>query len=915
MLAPTPPAERPKRSSHLSLRGRLALLVATAVIPLIAFGVIGIYLNYKTERTEAGTRALELARSMASAVERELQKATAGLQALALSPSLQVGDFEGFRRQAQAYVDRQYPGAMLSLADASGQQILNLLVPPGQPLPLRTDLNLVRRVFETGQPGVSNLVTGAITKRLAMTVNVPVFRDGQVVYDLALGPPLDTFAAIIREQRPNPGWVVSVFDAAGVNVARTPNPERFVGRRASDQLYPLLITQAEGIAETTSLEGTRILTVFSHVPSGWSVGIGVPVAELTAPLWQSLAFALLGGLLLLLLSLVLSRAVANQILGPITALGRLAITPNTAELQPLLTGLPEVDDIARALVSAHTAQREAEAATRENEARHQFIVENATDYAILTLDLAGRFTEWNAGAENVLGWPRTEVLGQSAALIFTPEDREAGAPEAEMGTALAQGRAPDDRWHMRRDGTRFFASGALLPMRDAAGTLLGFLKILRDRTKERVAEEAQSAHSETLTRLVGERTSELVTANERLLAEAAQRERAEEQLRQAQKMEAVGRLTGGIAHDFNNLLTIIVGSLDMLQRRFANGDDARAQRLIAQAIAGANRAATLTYRLLAFSRQHPLAPEPIDANKLVAGMSDMLRRTLGENIAVETVLGGGLWRTHADPNQLENALLNLAVNARDAMPDSGRLTIETANAHLDEAYAATYEEVTPGQYVLIAVCDTGSGMTPEVIARVFEPFFTTKPVGKGTGLGLSQVYGFAKQSHGHIAIYSEIGHGTTVKLYLPRFRQVGEEQERPLTIVKQPVPALIKARTAGETILVVEDEAMVREFSVSALEEAGYRVIAAEDGVRGLALLDAHPETVLLFTDVVLTGPLNGRKVADEALKRRPDLKVLFTTGYTRNAIIHHGRLDEDVELLSKPFTAASLTKKVRDII
>ena len=330
---------------------------------------------------------------------------------------------------------------------------------------------------------------------------------------------------------------------------------------------------------------------------------------------------------------------------------------------------------------------------------------------------------------------------------------------------------------------------------------------------------------------------------------------------------------------------------------------------------GANRAAALTYRLLAFSRQHPLAPEPVDANKLVAGMSDLLRRTLSENVAIETVLAGGLWRTHADPNQLENVILNLAVNARDAMPDGGKLTIETANTHLDEAYAASRTEVAPGQYVMMAVCDTGAGMTADVIAKAFEPFFTTKPIGKGTGLGLSQVYGFAKQSGGHAAIYSEPGHGTTVKVYLPRFRQADEGVEVRVVQAVRPSPASLTMARSGETILVVEDEPMVRAFSVSALEEAGYRVLAAEDGPSGLLLLDAHPEVSLLFTDVVLTGPMNGRKVADEALRRRPHLKVLFTTGYTKNAIIHHGRLDEGVELLGKPFTAADLAEKVRQII
>jgi CheY-like chemotaxis protein len=326
---------------------------------------------------------------------------------------------------------------------------------------------------------------------------------------------------------------------------------------------------------------------------------------------------------------------------------------------------------------------------------------------------------------------------------------------------------------------------------------------------------------------------------------------------------------------------------------------------------GAQRAATLTHRLLAFSRQSPLKPEVVDLNKAVSAMSDLIRRTLGEPISIETVLAGGLWRTEADPNQVESAILNLCVNARDAMPEGGKLTIETANAHLDEAYPAVVRgDIKAGQYVMIAVCDTGSGMAPEIRERVFEPFFTTKPIGKGTGLGLSQVYGFMRQSGGHVSIYSEVGEGTTVKLYFPRLRRSARDKGDETQPAESTLP-----KGAGETILVVEDEAMVREFTVSALEDAGCRVHAAADGPSGLALLDAHPEAVLLFTDVVLTGPMNGRKVADAALDRRPDLKVLFTTGYTRNAIVHHGRLDEGIELITKPFTAVALARKIRQML
>ena len=397
----------------------------------------------------------------------------------------------------------------------------------------------------------------------------------------------------------------------------------------------------------------------------------------------------------------------------------------------------------------------------------------------------------------------------------------------------------------------------------------------------------------SLERRVEERTAELQ------LAEAA--------LRQSQKMEAVGQLTGGIAHDFNNMLAVVIGSLDLLRRRMGEGD-ARARRYVDAAADGARRAATLTQRLLAFSRQQPLQPEPVNLNKLVAGMSDLLRRSLGGDVRLETVLAGGLWRAHVDPNQLENVILNLAVNGRDAMPEGGCLTIETQNAHLDMYYATAELGLQAGQYVQVAVTDNGSGMPAEIIAKAFDPFFTTKEVGKGTGLGLSQVYGFVKQSGGHVKIYSEAGQGTTVKVYLPRL--LGQDEEAPAGDVEPSIPL----GDALEVVLVVEDEPAVRQFSVDALGELGYRVLEADGAATALRLLEAHPEILLLFTDVIMPD-VNGRRLADEALKRRQDLKVLFTTGYTRNAVVHNGVLDPGVELIGKPFTIEELAAKVREVL
>ena len=400
--------------------------------------------------------------------------------------------------------------------------------------------------------------------------------------------------------------------------------------------------------------------------------------------------------------------------------------------------------------------------------------------------------------------------------------------------------------------------------------------------------------------------NELAISNRDLQKQIEQREEVESQLRQAQKMEAIGQLTGGIAHDFNNMLGVVMGSLDLMGRRIKNGDFA-IDRFLEAASQATVRAAALTHRLLAFARQQPLEPKPIDVNNLISGMSDLMRSTLGEQIQIETVMAAGVWTASADPHQLESAILNVAINARDAMPDGGKLTIETGNTYLDEAYVRQHGDVEPGQYVMVAVSDNGSGMAPDIAARVFDPFFTTKPSGKGTGLGLSQVFGFIKQSRGHIKIYSEVGCGTTVKIYLPRL--TGQ--------LATPLPAnppSISAGSAGEVILVVEDDPMMLKFTIQAVRELGYTVLHADNAAAALAILDDRPDILLLFTDVVMPE-VGGKKLVDQALKKHPALKVLYTTGYTANAVVHGGVLDAGVNLLGKPFTLDQLATKLRVVL
>ena len=474
----------------------------------------------------------------------------------------------------------------------------------------------------------------------------------------------------------------------------------------------------------------------------------------------------------------------------------------------------------------------------------------------------GAISAINPAWTHVLGWSDAETLGRSLGDFLAPEDHVAGAATLER---LARGeRVRDEQITLRTqdDGRRHI----LWTFAGEADTVYGFG---RDVSEQRVAEEA---------------------------------------LRQSQKMEAVGQLTGGIAHDFNNLLQGITGSLDLVQKRISQGRLSELDRFVTGAMNSAARASALTHRLLAFSRRQPLDPRSVRANPLVASMEDLLRRTLGERIELELVLAGGLWMTRCDPNQLESAILNLAINARDAMPDGGKLTIETCNAHLDSQYAARQRDVAPGQYVCICVTDTGVGMDEATIARAFEPFFTTKPIGQGTGLGLSMIYGFARQSEGYAKIYSEVGKGTTFKLYLPRFRGPAEEDHA--------LPELSEAHQAhaGETVLVVEDEPVVRGLIVEVLSDLGYGAIEAADGNQGLEILQSKRRIDLMITDMGLPG-LNGRQIADAGRQLRPNLKVLFMTGYAENAALASGFLEPGMAMITKPFAMELLANRVRDIL
>jgi len=535
---------------------------------------------------------------------------------------------------------------------------------------------------------------------------------------------------------------------------------------------------------------------------------------------------------------------------------------------------------------------------------------NAVHGVLWVTDARGELAEEQGGWTAMTGQGPEAFRGMGWAEAVHPEDRAQTA--AAWKVAIATGTPYVVEHRLRRaDGRYGVFSVKAVPIRDVFGRVVEWVGIHTDISHQRAAEASLREQAEALARQVVHREraeAQLRRFNEdleaRVIAEIAERRQAEEKLARAQKLETIGKLTGGVAHDFNNLLQVILGNLQLLAKDVAG--NGRGEGRVASATASVMRGAKLASQLLAFGRRQALEPKVVNVSRFVQGMDEILRRAIGEAIEIETIYGGGLWNTFIDPAQVENALLNLAINARDAMEGVGKLTIELSNAHLDDLYARTHDEVTPGQYVMLAVSDTGAGMSADVIGKVFEPFFTTKAEGKGSGLGLSMVYGFVKQSGGHVKIYSEVGHGTTIRLYLPR---AVEAEDVPVVVETGPI------EVGTETVLVVEDDGEVRDTVVSMLSDLGYRVLKAVDAASALSVIESGIPIDVLFTDVVMPGTLKSPELARKARERLPEIAVLFTSGYTENSIVHGGRLDAGVELLSKPYTQEALARKIRHVI
>jgi signal transduction histidine kinase len=722
-----PPPETRQRPG--SVQGRLLLLSVAAILPMLLLFVAVAYVDYQARRTRAGERELGLARSMAATLERELGSAIAGMNALALSPRLQVNDLDGFRELALRYVATAPAGSNIVLLDRSGQHLVNTKYPPGAALPHRdpaVNTDLTDPLFATGSPMISNLTKRGANGTLVASAEVPVLRDGHVIYDLSLVLPASRFEEILSAQRLPRNVIASVFDRNGINVARVPNADLFVGHAASPSLLQALQTQDEGVLTTTSLEGVRLLSAFAHTqPSGWCVAMGVPEADLRAPLLRALRLAAGAGIVGFLISSAIAWLLAQRILQPIRTLTRLATDPSHDSGASL--GLEELDAVAAAL--------------------------------------------------------RRSLLDRQAAM---------------------------DQLQSLNEGL-----------------------------------EA------------------------RIRQEAASRVRAQEQLAQAQRMEALGQLAGGIAHDFNNVLQAISGGLSLIQRRA--GDAAAVNRLAEMASSAAARGASITGRLLTFARRGELAGVPIEPHALLEGLREMLTHILGAGITVQVVADTPLPCLQADRAQLETVLVNLTVNARDAMPDGGLVTL-TAAAETITPNTQPDGELEPGQYVRISLRDTGVGMTPEILARACEPFFTTKEPGQGTGLGLAMARGFAKQSGGALRIESEPGAGTVVSLWFPQ--STAEAEQAQATPAPSPEPPSLPMR-----LMLVDDDSMVREVMAGELEARGFVVTTACDGPAALNLLDTGQVMDLVITDYAMPK-MDGLTLIRQMRQRRPNLPALLLTGY-----------------------------------
>jgi PAS domain S-box-containing protein len=847
--------------SALSAQTHLLIFASTLLVPIVIFaGVLaGVYVDAEQDRAVERTRLL--ARQLVLALDRELLPKAAILRVLATARSLQDGDLETFRTR------------VMEIAGASGltivlrtpgerRELINTSLAAGA-APEDVDPDAVRfdhEVVRTKQPVFSDLIKGSPREPPGVIILVPVIRNAEVPYLLSARVPATDIADVVGDVQRDPGWFVLVLDRNDIAITRLPDHDRYVGRLAPSR-WSSRSTDKEGSWAGFNPAGLPIFVWYVRSPTTqWAAGASVPQSVLNAPLRDALWLLAALGASLLALALGLAYWTGSKLSRAIRSLNKAGSAVATRRpIEAIDTPVREVNEVAEILsTSAQMAQ--------DREAQLRSILDTAPE-ALITIDQGGTIESFSRSAEALFGYQQREVIGKNVKMLmpFPHQEQHDGYLERYLRTGergvIGIGRIVTGR---RNDGSVF-------PMELAVGEAI-----------------------------VGERR--IFTG---FVRDLTARQKIEQELRQAQKMEAVGQLTGGIAHDFNNLLTVITGNLEMLEAKLA---DDRQRELLGEAQEAAMLGAKLTERLLAFGRRQPLSPKRVDICELMNEFSDFLRRTLGETIELDTTVPAQPHEAVIDPSQLQNAILNLAINARDAMPEGGKLCIEVGEASLDADYAKVHPEVRVGRYVCIGVTDTGSGMTKDVRERAFEPFFSTKPVGAGTGLGLSMVYGFVKQSGGHVLIYSEPGQGTTVRLYLP-FAQAGA------TSTARPGPAKARAYQGhGETVLVVEDDARVRRVATARLRELGYRVLEAVDGPSALEIVEQADKIDLVFTDIVMPGGMNGLELARALRAARPEMRILFTSGYAEPDVMTKTHA-EGAGWLRKPYAAVDLARKLREVL
>lgn len=1017
-----------------SIQFWLASLVLACVVPVwIAAGFL-IRFDYLSKRALTEQRMLETSRALTLVLDRDLANMQASLTDLATTSSFANGDLPAAYARAQLVVNSQ-PGADIILSDATGQELINTFRPFGSPLPKRGSLEGVNEVFTTGRPVIANVYKGASTEQLKVSVDVPVFRDGKVVYDLAMAVPPDRFSAIFAQQHLPPEWVGSIFDSHRIMVSRTRAAEQLAGHLAGLGIRKRMDDVAEGTAEVVNLEGVPMFDSFSEsATSGWTVVIGVPRdfirTEILRRLALTIAVTALLSLIGLALAFIMARRIAASIQGLIppalalgrgetVAIGRFELFETSKVAASLLKASHLIQQRAAERERAQAARREAEelkhlntelkrseAEARARASELAAIMDAVPAITFIARDAECRSMTSNRAAYELLRIPfgtntsaATQDYQPCAKYCSAKDGHELLPVELPMQMAAATGREVLDCEMIIafEDGSSRCIFGNAVPLLDETGQVRGavgaFIDISeRNRTEEALRESEErfrqvvegsplgmfiqtdglfrylnpaallmfgaknpgelieqkfldrihpDSHDQVLGRvriLEEERMPVPFIEHEYLRLdgsafdvestaipftfearpgfivffreigerkqEEGKRRTLEQQLLQAQKMEAIGRLAGGIAHDFNNLLMVIQSYTEMLQDSFPVQN---AQWNSTQQIMKASeRAVSLTGQLLAFSRKQVFSPAVLDLNAVIADAAKMLRRIIGEDIELQVHSDISLWAVTADPDQIVQVLMNLCVNARDAMAHGGTLTIATENITVGEERIAGRPYVSPGEYVSLSVTDTGVGISKSMQDQIFEPFFTTKEVGKGTGLGLAMVYGIVKQSGGYIWVDSELGQGAKFEIYLSREKNAVTHRIDGLGTCNGP--------HGTETLLVVEDEDALRDVMCDYLRGLGYTVLSANSGQQAIAVVSRHEHIDLLITDLVMPK-MGGRELSQTLSTLRPGLKTIHMSGYTDDVVFQGGIHELGSMFLHKPFSLGTLAKKVREVL